>query len=163
MIKKYFFLISIILIAIISRFLPHPPNFTPITAIALLASKGFDNRFLSFLVPLFAMVISDFFIGFHFNIIFVYGSYALIIMYGRLSKKITLDTVIFSSIIFFIVTNFGVWLTGYPITTDGFLACYLMAIPFFINTLLGDLFYSTIMIFSFKYFTKMQIINLFYI
>ena len=71
MINKNFFLISIILIAIISRFLPHPPNFAPITAIALLASKGFNNRFTSFLVPLVAMIVSDFFIGFHSTIFFV--------------------------------------------------------------------------------------------
>ncbi|MEE3034601.1 MAG: DUF6580 family putative transport protein [Bacteroidota bacterium] len=159
MINKNFFLISIILIAILSRFLPHPPNFTPITAIALLASKGFINRFTSFLVPLAAMIISDFFIGFHSSVFFVYGSYMLITFYGRLTKKISIVTVVISSIIFFVVTNFGVWLIGYPLTIEGFLACYLMAIPFFINTLLGDLFYSAIMIFSFNRLTKMQVVK----
>ena len=159
MINKNFFLISIILIAIVSRFLPHPPNFAPITAIALLASKGFDNRFTSFLVPLVAMIISDFFIGFHSTIFYVYGSYILITLYGRLSKNITTVTVIFSSIIFFFITNLGVWLNGYPLTIEGFLSCYMMAIPFFINTLLGDLFYSAIMIFSFKYLMKRHIVR----
>ena len=105
------------------------------------------------------MIISDFFIGFHSTIFFVYGSYILITLYGRLSKNITTVTVIFSSIIFFFITNLGVWLNGYPLTIEGFLACYMMAIPFFINTLLGDLFYSAIMIFSFKYLMKRQIVR----
>ena len=159
MFKKNFFLISIILIAIVSRFIPHPPNFTPITAIALLASKGFDNRLASFFVPLVSMIISDFFLGFHSTIFFVYGSYILITLYGRLSKKITVLTVIFSSMIFFVVTNFGVWLNGYPITMEGFLLCYSLALPFFVYTLLGDIFYSGIMIFSFKYFKRIQIVK----
>ena len=83
----------------------------------------------------------------------------LITFYGRLTKKISIVTVVISSIIFFVVTNFGVWLIGYPLTIEGFLACYLMAIPFFINTLLGDLFYSAIMIFSFNRLTKMQVVK----
>lgn len=159
MINKNFFVISIILIAILSRFLPHPPNFTPITAIALLSSKGFKNQLTAIFIPLIAMIISDFFIGFHSTIPFVYGSYILITFYGRLTKRISISTVVISSTIFFIVTNFGVWLMGYPNTLEGFITCYTLATPFFVNTLLGDLFYSLLMIFSFNQLAKMQIVK----
>ena len=101
MINKNFFLVSIILFAIFSRFIPHPPNFTPITAIALLSSKGFTNRWIIFLIPIISLFISDLFLGLHDSIPFVYGAFILITLLGISAKKISIGTVLMSSTIFF--------------------------------------------------------------
>ena len=159
MINKNLFLISIILFAIFSRFIPHPPNFTPITAIALIAGKGFTNRWIIYVIPLISLFISDLFLGFHDTIPFVYGAFILITLLGKMAKKITLGTVLMSSAIFFLISNFGVWFYNYPITLDGLISCFTLAIPFFINTILGDLFYSAIMIYPYYALQKNNLIS----
>ena len=159
MINKNLFLISIILFAIFSRFIPHPPNFTPITAIALIAGKGFTNRWIIYVIPLISLFISDLFLGFHDTIPFVYGAFILITLLGKMTKKITLGTVLMSSAIFFLISNFGVWFYNYPITLDGLISCFTLAIPFFINTILGDLFYSAIMIYPYYALQKNNLIS----
>ena len=159
MINKNLFLISIILFDIFSRFIPHPPNFTPITAIALIAGKGFTNRWIIYVIPLISLFISDLFLGFHDTIPFVYGAFILITLLGKTAKKITLGTVLMSSAIFFLISNFGVWFYNYPITLDGLISCFTLAIPFFINTILGDLFYSAIMIYPYYALQKNNLIS----
>ena len=159
MINKYIFLVSVISFAIISRFLPHPPNFTPVTAIALLSSKGFNNRWIGLLIPMIIMFISDLVLGLHGSIPFVYGAFILISLFGSFVKKINIGVVLSSSIIFFLVSNFGVWFLYYPSTFTDLLTCYTLAIPFFLNTILGDLFFSALMIYSFYYMQKRQIIS----
>ena len=159
MINKNLFLISIILFAIFSRFIPHPPNFTPITAIALLSSKGFTNRWTIFLIPIISLFISDLFLGLHDSIPFVYGAFILITLLGISVKKISIGTVLISSAIFFLISNFGVWFYNYPITLDGLISCFTLAIPFFINTILGDLFYSAIMIYPYYALQKNNLIS----
>tara|TARA_X000000368_G_scaffold395678_1_gene363312 strand:- start:77 stop:559 length:483 start_codon:yes stop_codon:yes gene_type:complete len=159
MVNKNFFLISIILFAIFSRFIPHPPNFTPITAIALLSSKGFTNRWIILLIPMISLFISDLFLGLHDSIPFVYGAFILITLLGISAEKIKISTVLMSSTIFFLVSNFGVWFYNYPITLDGLISCYALAIPFFLNTILGDLFYSVIMIYPYYALKKNNLIS----
>ena len=149
MINKNVFLVSLIFFAILSRFLPHPPNFTPIAAIALLSSKGFNNRWVVFLIPIVSLFISDLFIGLHATIPFVYISFILIALLGLYVKKINIVSVLLSSTIFFLVSNFGVWLLYYPISTEGLLQCYTLALPFFLNTVLGDLVYGALLIYPF--------------
>ena len=149
MINKNVFLVSLIFFAILSRFLPHPPNFTPIAAIALLSSKGFDNRWVVFLIPIVSLFISDLFIGLHATIPFVYISFILIALLGMYVKKINIVSVLLSSTIFFLVSNFGVWLLYYPISTEGLVQCYTLALPFFLNTVLGDLVYGALLIYPF--------------
>ena len=149
MINKNVFLVSLIFFAILSRFLPHPPNFTPIAAIALLSSKGFTNRWVVFLIPIVSLFISDLFIGLHATIPFVYTSFILIALLGMYVKKINIVSVLLSSTIFFLVSNFGVWLLYYPISTEGLVQCYTMALPFFLNTVLGDLVYGALLIYPF--------------
>ena len=143
----------LILAAALSRLLPHPDNFTPIAAIALAGGVYLEKRF-ALIIPLAALVISDIFIGFHNTILFVYGSLVIIGFMGlwlKSHKKIVpvLGTAILSSILFFVVTNFGVWLTGggwfYPKTWQGLVECYTMAVPFFRNTLAGDLIYTGVL------------------
>ena len=149
MINKNVFLVSLIFFAILSRFLPHPPNFTPIAAIALLSSKGFDNRWVVFLIPIVSLFISDLFIGLHATIPFVYISFILIALLGLYVKKINIVSVLLSSTIFFLVSNFGVWLLYYPISIEGLVQCYTLALPFFFNTVLGDLVYGALLIYPF--------------
>ena len=159
MINKYIFLVSVISFAILSRFLPHPTNFTPVAAIALLSSKGFNNRWIGLLIPMIILFISDLVLGLHGSIPFVYGAFILISLFGSFVKKINIGVVLSSSVIFFLVSNFGVWFLYYPSTFTDLVTCYTLAIPFFLNTILGDLFFSALMIYSFYYMQKRQIIS----
>src|SRR2546428_8206207 len=135
-----------ILLAAVSRLIPHPPNVTPIAAMALFGGAHFSNRAAAYLVPLAAMVLSDLFLGFHRTTPFVYGSFALIVLigYGLRGRKTVFTEALAalpSAVLFFLVTNFGVWATGtlYPKTWTGLATAYLAALPFFRNTALGAL------------------------
>lgn len=136
----------LILGAAITRLLPHPPNVTPLAGMALVGAAYLDKRF-AFAIPLVALLVSDIYIGFHSVMPFTYGSFLLIALIGlwlrRNKKPVYLAAAsLASSIIFFIVTNFGVWVVQnsmYPKTIEGLAACYLAAVPFFRNTVIGDL------------------------
>ena len=141
-----------VLAGAILRFLPHPDNFTPVTALALF-SGAFLSRRLSVAVPLLIMMITDFFIGFHSVIWFTWGSFVLTVFLGRRVSddagewRRVAPASLSGSLLFFVVTNFGhfVMTNSYPHTWQGFWMCYTFAVPFFRNTLLGDLFYTTIL------------------
>ena len=148
--KKQIVIIAFMLLAVLFRLLPHLPNFTPITAIALFGGLYFSNKSMAYLVPLFIMVLSDLFLGFHTISIVVYAAFLLVSFIGTRTKKPSVFTILLSSISFFIITNFGVWLIGYPKTWTGLVECYTLAIPFFRNSLLGDFFYSGVMILGFN-------------
>jgi len=145
---RYLFAFLLIFFAAFSRLLPHPPNVAPITAIALFSAVYLDKKY-AFIIPVAAMIISDYFIGFHENVIFVYGSFIIISIIGIWLRKhrsipTTLGVSVTGSVIFFMVTNFGVWVmpgSMYQTNINGLLNCYVAAIPFFRNTLIGDLFY----------------------
>ena len=150
-------LVFIMLSAILTRILPHPPNFAPITGIALF-SGSYLSGFTSFLLPLSIMLISDLFIGFHSGMIYVYGSFLIIVLLGKyLNQKKSFIRLtgmsLASSLIFYLITNFGVWLNGglYPKTLQGLEQSYVMAIPFFKNTLLGDFFYTFLLFYGFQF------------
>jgi hypothetical protein len=149
----------LILVAALSRLLPHPANFTPVMAIALAGGVYLDKR-LALIIPLVALIISDIFIGFHNTIFFVYGSFVLIGFLGiwlKSHKKPLpiIGTALLSSILFFIITNFGVWITGggwiYPKTWQGLIECYTLAIPFFRNTITGDLVFTGVLFGLFEF------------
>jgi hypothetical protein len=134
------------------RLVPHFPNFTPIGAMALFGGAYFGKRGLAFVAPIAAMLLSDAIIGFHSGIVFVYASVALIALLGQiaLSRPTVLRVgaaALASSVLFFVITNFGTWLLSgmYPMTLSGLAACYVAAIPFFQNTVAGDLFYSALL------------------
>ena len=103
------------------------------------------------------IVLSEKIIGISLINLFVYLSFIVISGVGYIFGKINLKSILLSSLIFFIVTNFGVWLIGYPNTLKGFLACYVAAIPFFGWTIVGDLFYSYSAKLSLKFFQKKYI------
>ncbi len=146
--NKFFTILGLILIVSVTRLIPHPANFTPIAAIALFGGTYFKNKKIAFAIPLIIMLFTDLIIGFHENIIAVYLSFVLIVSFGfwlqrnKNLKNIILITLT-SSVLFFVLTNFSVWLTGtfYPKNISGLIECYIAAIPFFRNSILGDLFY----------------------
>ena len=142
-------LLAAIVAAAALRLVPHPPNFTPIGAMALFSGAYLGRRPLAFVAPLAALLLSDAVIGFYSGMAFIYASVALIVMIGwairsRISPIRVGAAAIASSVLFFVLTNFGTWLSSgmYPHTTAGLAACYVAAIPFFQNTLAGDLFFS---------------------
>ena len=143
------FPISLILILAFSRLIPHPPNFTPIIATALMSGFLLKNKHLSLIVVLISMVISDLIIGFYSSYFFVYFSLILIILiFSKFIKKVNFKNLfllsISSSLLFFVVTNFGVWMMGdlYDKNLNGLALCYILAIPYFTNTLLSTIFFS---------------------
>jgi hypothetical protein len=130
------------------RLIPHPPNFAPIAAMALFGGAYFNKKSLAYAVPLIAMFLSDIIIGFHPGMYAVYLSFILIVMIGiSLKDKKKFGNLfiasVSASVLFFIITNFALWLTGtlYPKTSVGLAACFTAAIPFFHYTLIGDLFF----------------------
>ena len=164
--KKEIFPISLILILAFARLIPHPPNFTPIIAVALVSGYFFKNINLSLLILLVAMLLSDLFIGFYENMIFVYASLLLItFVFHKISKKINFKNLFIycfaGSLIFFIVSNFGVWALGSPGVYDiayekslsGLIQCYILAIPFFGNTFLSTVIFSYPAIFIYRSLT----------
>ncbi|MEX0772790.1 MAG: DUF6580 family putative transport protein [Balneolales bacterium] len=150
-------LFVIVLLAAATRLLPHPPNFTPIAAIALFGGAYFSDKRMAFVLPLAVMILSDIYLGYHGVITFVYLCFAVTVylglgLRGKVSILPVLGGAIGSSILFFVVTNFGVWLTGswYPKSAEGLIMCYTAAIPFFHNTLAGTLVYSTVLFGGFE-------------
>jgi len=146
-------LIAMVLAAALTRLMPHPPNMTSIAAIALFGGAYFSDKWLTFLVPLTALFISDMALGgFYRGMEVVYLSFVLIVCIGLwLQKHRTVlpiaGAALASSVLFFALTNFGVWAWSgmYPTTVEGLIACYTAALPFFTNTLMGDLFYTALL------------------
>ena len=152
-------IILFIVFAAIIRLIPHPPNFAPITAMALFGGVYFKNRKLAYAIPLIAMIISDLFLGFYSISIFVYTSFIAITFIGTILKNINVANIFLSSLLFFIVTNLGVWFLGYPLTIEGFLTCFTLALPFFGYTIAGDLFFCLLFKYSFKTVEKKYLIH----
>ena len=145
-------LILTIAVAAASRLLPHPENVAPITAIALFAGAQFEKKWLALCVPLAAMLLSDMALGFHNTLWAVYVGFALVVcigftLQGKIKPLPVATATLLSSVVFFVVSNLGVWLTGgiYPPTGEGLAACFAAAIPFFTHTMLGDAFYSALL------------------
>jgi hypothetical protein len=144
--------VGLILTAALSRLIPHPWNFTPITAMALFGGANFSKKWVAFLVPLSALFLSNLILGFSPLNIVTYGCFAFMVLMGQaLRRHKTAGSIagmtITASVFFFVVTNFGMWAIGtlYPKTFPGLVACYIAAIPFFQNTLLGDACYSALL------------------
>ncbi len=129
------------------RVVPHPANFAPIGAMALFGGAVLPGAW-AFAVPIAALVFSDAVLGFYPGWIWVYGSFVLIVLIGRAlrARRTVLRVAVAalsSSVLFFVVTNFGEWLGPlYPHTPMGLQASFTAAIPFFRNTALSDLVYS---------------------
>jgi hypothetical protein len=164
---------TIILLAAGSRFIPHPPNFSPIGSIALFGAAYYSKRYWSYFIPLIAMFLSDMalnnviyhslfngFTWFYSGALYTYGAILLIVLLGTLTlKKIRIPNLIASalgaSIIFYIVSNFGVWASNgmygmYPRTFAGLMECYIAGLPFLQNLLAGDFVYTIVLFGAFE-------------
>jgi hypothetical protein len=151
--KNFLLIIAIIALAAASRLVKHPPNFTPVAAMALFGGWYFTKKYFV-AIPLLVMLISDAFIGFYDWRLtaVVYLGIALMFGIGWLLKKNAswrkvIAGTLLGSIIFFVITNFAVWALyqWYPHTWAGLVNCFAMALPFFKNSLVGDLFYSLVL------------------
>lgn len=161
-------IIGVILAGAFMRLIPHVPNIAPIGAMALF-SGYYLRSYKAYIIPFGALLLSDVFLGFYEVMPFVYASFFITMVIGRQfgmqEKKSTENvirgmTVVFlsviNSVLFYLVTNFGVWMmtSMYQHNASGLLQSYAMALPFFRNTIVGDLFYNTIFFFSFYWMSQ---------
>lgn len=143
--------LGLVVIGIVSRVIFHEHNFTPALAIALFAGCFLSKR-QAIIVPVVLFIIADCIIGFHKTIFFTWGSVALIAWIGmslredRTWVKTAIGTLA-AAVLFFVVTNFGVWLLyeTYPKTLAGLVECYVAAIPFFRNTFVSTFLYAFVL------------------
>jgi hypothetical protein len=152
-------LTGMVLLVAMTRLIPHPPNVTPVAAMALFGGAFLVRRKLAYLLPLAAMLLSDVVLG-----VTLYGKAVLFsqpVVYGCLLATVALGKLIrdrrsplnvgvvtlASSVLFFAVTNFSVWASGhmYPNTWAGLESCYIAAIPFFRNSLAGDMAFAAVL------------------
>ena len=145
-------ILGMILFAAIMRIVPHPWNLAPLGAMALFSGAVIRNRAMAFVFPLLAMLAGDLFIGFHILMPVVYFSFVISTAIGfwlreRRSVVRVGGAVLLGAIQFFLITNLGVWifLNSYPKTFTGLGACYVAGVPFFWNTLAGDVCYSALL------------------
>jgi hypothetical protein len=153
--KSYFrvsLILGMVFAALMSRFLPHPPNFTALNALALFGASVIGNVWAVFGVLFASLLFSDLLLGFHSTLAFVYLSFALTIVLGRIfncknSWRSRFLCATAAALLFFLVANLGVWMTTdyYPKTAYGLLSCYLAALPFLLNQWVGDLFYVALL------------------
>ena len=169
---------GMIFIAAMTRLLPHYPNFTAVGALALFGGAVLKRKYLAFLIPLAALFISNLFLDnliyakmfpehyqgfvlFDPDSVWIYGAFILIVFFGMrflrtISPGRAIPVSILSSVCFFLITNFGVWAGSalYPKTMTGLLGCLGAGIPFFWNTLLGDLFYVALLFGAYEMITS---------
>lgn len=153
---------AMIAVAALTRFLPHPPNFTAISALALFGAANLNDKRFAFLIPVLAMAITDLFIPGGYDLA-VYSGFIVVVLIGfMLRKKVAFKNVILasltSSVVFYLITNFlflySAQNTFYPRNFQGLIESYIAAIPFFRNALLGDLFFSGIFFGSYAILKK---------
>ena len=142
--KKINIFLGIFIALAMSRFIPHPPNFTSLIALSFYVPAIFGMRYLPAL--LISFIITDYIIGFHNTVVFTWGSVILISLITKYFLKTIITRIIGAlsgAVIFFIITNFGVWSGGYyDYTIDGLISCYILAIPFMGYNLISTILFS---------------------
>jgi hypothetical protein len=143
------------------RLLPHWPNVSPVAAMALFGGAYFADKRLAFIIPFVALFISDLVLGLHNSMIFVYAGFALTVAIGFLLKDRvnitnTAFAVVASSVLFFLLTNFGAWMTSglYAKSAAGLMQAYVAGIPFFQNSLLGNVVYAAVIFAGYQFLQK---------
>jgi len=146
------YVLTLLITAILCRWLPHPPNFTPVLAIAMFGGAAFGNRWLAFGIPLLVMFVSDLILGMHAGMPVIYATLVGIVFLGRWVRRKqsalrVAGGALTASVAFFVITNFAVWASGtlYPLSVAGLGACYIAAIPFFANTLASTFLFSALL------------------
>ena len=144
--------VAMIALVAVLRILPHPWNFAPVGAMALFGGALLRNKRAAFLLPLAALFAGDLILGFHRLMPVVYASFLVSVAIGfLLRERRTAARVTGAALLgagqFFVVTNFAVWAAGgfYPLSGAGLAACYVAAVPFFWNTLAGDLLFAALL------------------
>ena len=159
--KQIYYFLGIFAALAISRFIPHPPNFTSLIALSFYVPVLFGVRYMP--VVLISFVITDLIIGFHSTLFFTWGSVILIGFTAKFFASSILKRLggAFSgACIFFIITNFGVWSTGsYGYNLEGLISCYTLALPFFGYTAISTLIFSVLIETVYK-FTKFSFKNI---
>lgn len=157
----------LITLLVFSRLIPHPPNFTPIISIVILSSILFQTFLITSIVFLLSMFFSDLIIGLYPDIVFTYVTLMItgILFYYFFNKISYRNLVLYSflgSLIFYLITNFFVWMSSniYEQSFNGLIQCYVLAIPFFTNTIISTIFFSFLTLFCLdkikKYYSKIE-------
>ena len=148
------FFIGIFILLAASRFIPHPPNFTSLIALSFYVPAVFGIRYIP--VVILSLAITDMVIGFHSTILFTWGSIILIGIISNFFNKsliFRISGALTGAVIFFVVTNFGVWLGGsYGYNINGLISCYILALPFFGYTFISTIVFSIIIETVYKFF-----------
>ncbi len=149
----------LVIFGFVSRLIPHVPNLAPIAAIALFSGAYLDKRIVPW-VPLAIMALTDMIIGFHSVVPYTWGAFILVGYIGMwLGQKRTVGRVfsaaVLSSLLFFVISNFGVAIMWYPHTIEGFISCYVKAIPFFRTEFLGNIVFVAILFGSYELARKL--------
>ncbi len=148
--NRTLFLVGLMALAVVARLLPHPPNFSPLGALALFGGASLADRRLAFVLPLGVMLMSDLFLGLHSTLPYVYACLAFNVLLGRLagnglSVSLLIPAGLLGSFVFFLVTNFAHWFSYEALTWESLVACYVGAIPFYQNSLAGDAFFGCVL------------------
>jgi hypothetical protein len=150
--------LGLIALAVAARLLPHAANVTPLFAVTLFACAYLPRRW-ALAVPVTAMIGSDLIIGLHSGIAFTWTGMLVFALLGyglrdRTGAFRVIGSALLGSVVFFIWTNFGVWLVGglYPHTSSGLAQCYLAALPFFRNSLLGNVAFSGLLFAAYEWY-----------
>jgi len=150
--NKILFLVATIALLALFRLTQWIPNISPIAAMALFAGAKFSDKKLAFIVPFLALLLSDLVLGFHSTMLFVYGAFAFTVLIGiKISHKQSFLTIALSaigaSLLFFLITNAGVWIMydTYAAGISGLLESYMAGIPFYRQTLVGDLIFTALL------------------
>ena len=158
--NKFFYLLFFGAILALSRIIPHPPNFTPILASAIMAPMLIKDRWFGIAIPIVAMFISDIIIGFYSYQFVIYSSIFAIALVSPMRKNYTKLGImtVGASVWFFLTTNFAEWIIWdyYPKTFEGLITCYTLAIPFFKNTLISTCLFTGLLVFSIKYLDQLN-------
>jgi hypothetical protein len=172
---RFRFALALIVLAALTRLLPHPPNFTPIGAMGLFGAAYFGNKRLALIIPFAALFLSDLILN---NVVYsqyytsftwftsswIYLGFALVMLAGYFmlrndrSPSRLFAASLTASLLFFLVSNLSTWLGSglYPQTFTGLMTCYIAGLPFIGNTIMGDLFFSAVMFGSYSWFLKTQ-------
>lgn len=150
-----------VVVAVLSRFLPHFPNMTAVGALALFSGAVIQPRWAGMALPILVIALSDLVLGFESSLFFGYAAWALIAFVAGSSLKSFSWARLggmsaFSTLCFFIISNLGVWLVSgmYPKSAEGLFACFALALPFLGQQMLGDLLFSGVLFLSWRALEK---------
>ena len=161
-INSFILPVVIILSLSLTRLIPHPWNFTPVLAVSIFSGFYFRQFYLSFFIVIFSMFIGDLYLGFHGTMFFTYISLAIAVVIGLFIKHLKFSEILYGSIVssisFFVITNFGAWLTleMYEKNLAGLMSSYVLAIPFFHNTLISTFLYLLLLKVLFEFFINKE-------